>query len=109
MIRVIVIDGVSKKLYELDIPPSHTAIEEEIGTRFWIRRRLPWLSGRCVLFHAEGSIKGYEDFSLFDVSYMGSGLVCSVDAYGDLGSTPLPVADVAKHVTFLEAKHGIQK
>lgn len=102
MIRVIVIDGVEQDIYyRQGMVPSHAMMEELIGTRFWIMRRLGSISRNCVLFHAEGSVRGYEDFSFLDASYMGIGMVCSVDAYGDLGSASLSIDDVAKHVNFL--------
>lgn len=109
MIRVIVIDGPSQKLYELDIPPSHVAVEEEIGTRFWIMRRLGGIRHGSVLFHAEGRQKGYEDFTFYGVGYSGSGLVCSIDAYGDLGSAALSVDEVARYTSFNERHHGVQE
>lgn len=102
MIRVIVIDGPSKKLYELEMQPSHVAMEEEIGTRFWVARRLNKFRHNCIFFHAESSVKGYEDYSFLGVAYMGSGLVCSIDAYGDLGSTNLSLDEVRRNVTFVE-------
>lgn len=101
MIRVIVIDGLSQKLYELDMAPSHVAMEEEIGTRFWAMRRVNNLRSGCVFFHAEGKINGYEDFCFLDRLYMGSGLLCRMDSYGDLASTGVSIEDAARHVTFM--------
>lgn len=102
--KAILIDGPSQKLYELDMPSSHLAMEEEIGTRFWVMRRLAGLHHGCVLFHAEGRNKGYEDFTFLGIGYSGCGLVCSIDAYGDLGGSFLSADEVAEHVEWGE--HG---
>ena len=95
----ILIDSDSHKIYELDMPPSHWSVEEEIGTRFWVMRRLAGASGD-VLFHAEGRTKGYESFTYRGVGYSGNGLLCSADLYGDLGDTHLTVAQVEKDVVW---------
>lgn len=102
--KAVLIDGPSQKLYELDMKPSHLSMEEEIGTRFWVMRRLAGLHHGCVLFHAEGRNKGYEDFTFLGIGYSGSGLVCSIDVYGDLGSSVLSADEIAEYLTWGE--HG---
>ncbi len=102
MIKIILIDGPSQKLYELEIAPSHFAVEEEIGTRFWIMRRLTGSDAGSVIFHSEGRNKGYEDFTFCGVGYSGCGLVCSIDQYGDLGNSGFSIREVARHTLFHE-------
>lgn len=106
--KAILIDGPSQKLYEIDMNPSHVCMEEEIGTRFWIMRRLAGIHHGCVLFHAEGRNKGYEDFTFLGIGYSGCGLVCSIDVYGDLGSTGVSLDDVAEHLIWHEPGHGCE-
>lgn len=102
MIKVILIDGPSQKIYPIDIAPSHWAVEEEIGTRFWVMRRLSRTIGGDVFYHAEGRNKGYEDFTFDGIGYSGCGLVCHSDWDGVLESTQLTLDDVLKRTTFPE-------
>ena len=97
--KAILIDGDSHKIYELEMAPSHWAMEEEIGTRFWVMRRLG-TAGCDVLFHAEGRSNGFETFAYRGVGYSGNGLLCRVDLYGDLESTNFTVAEVEKEVVW---------
>lgn len=100
MIRAILIDAPSRIIQALDIEPSHLAVEEAIGTRFWLRRKIDdaqWhaFGPHTVLFHAEGNFTaGYEDFTFLGERYHGSALICCVDRYGDLKPTDATVENV---------------
>jgi hypothetical protein len=100
--KAILIDGPSRRIYELEIKPSHWCVEEEIGTRFWVVRRLGVGFDGDVLFHSEGRNVGYEDFTFGGVGYSGSGLVCHIDEYGDLDSARLTLEQIAEITTWPE-------
>ncbi len=95
--KAILIDGDSHTIYEVEMAASHWAMEEEIGTRFWVMRRLGTPAGD-VLFHAEERTNGYEKFTYRGVGYSGNCLLCAVDRYGDLESTNFIAEEVAKDV-----------
>lgn len=99
-IKAVLIDGQSKIVQELDIVPSHLAIEEEIGTRFWIGTPLLHRNGDKLYFHDSAFETEEPAFTFMDVPYIRSGLIVGVDRYGDLRDANTPVEQVRSLVRF---------
>lgn len=82
------------------IPPTHSAVEEYLGTTFWCTRRLRNGRHGDVLFYCEAQYAEKVQFVFGGVGYSGNGLIAHYDMYGDLESTKLTLKEVKERVTF---------
>lgn len=101
IIRVILIDGPSKLIHEYEIPPSHLAIEEAIGTRFWAKRKLE--NGDTLYYQNEFDPSAQTLYFFEGMGYVGSGLIARLDRYFDLESAVTPLEDAAAVTHFTDA------
>lgn len=101
-IKVVLIDGVSRIVQELDIVPSHLAIEEEIGTRYWVSQPLPHRNGDRLYYH-ETDFKTKPTYRIFNRDRCGSGLIVGFDSVGMLRDANTPVEQIQKLVEWIDA------
>lgn len=104
-VKAVLIDGPSKLVQEIPIANSHIAIEEEIGTRFWVSDKLPHKNGDKLYYHetcAQWQSAFKPTYRFMGRLYCGSGLIVGVDSLGDLRDANTPVEQVQKLVEFIK-------
>lgn len=99
-VNAVLIDGPSGLVQEIPIARSHIAIEEEIGTRFWVSEKLPHRNGDKLYCH-ETYAPNKPTYRFMGRLYCGSGLIVGVDSLGDLRDANTPVEQVKKLVEFI--------
>jgi hypothetical protein len=93
LIHVILIEH--GDVVDVVIRPSHSDIENLLGTSFWVVRRL---GKGNVLFHGEAHYPGREDFTFMGVPYNGNAVIARWGEYGDIESSGISLEEVRQTV-----------
>jgi hypothetical protein len=108
-VKAILIDGTSRLIQEIEIAPSHIAIEEEIGTRYWTYNTVPHRNGDRLYYHEASERKQNPTYKIFGLRRYGSGLIVGLDGLGMLRDANTPVEQVKKLVTWVDGHDATDK